>query len=149
MNLRSTALSLFLMMLVGSIHPAHAQERGAFEVVIKGSFAPQAGVALHFNESIRLRGLLFLVTNFEDLSGSTNVTLLFETSPGPLSTYLGPSFTAFGFTGSPLFLGGIFGSQYQLSERFGIFGEIGVDIAIARGEGAAMYNTGVGVVLGL
>lgn len=139
---------LCLGLLGGHAQQAHGQVRGSFDIVVKGSaFVPQAGVALHFNESISLRGLFFFSTNGEDLDGTANIGVLFRTSPGRLSTYLGPSVTVLG--DDSLLLGGIFGAEYRLSERFGVFGEIGLDIVVDGGRGLAMYNTGVGMAFGL
>ncbi len=148
-NLAISSLPILLCigLLAGPVQQAHGQERGSFDIVAKGSaFVPQAGVALHFNEFVSLRALFFFSTDFEDFDGTANVALLFRTSPGRLSTYVGPSATAFE---GALLLGGIFGAEYRLSQRFGVFGEIGLDFVVDGGDGLAMYNTGVGVAFGL
>lgn len=63
-----------------------------------------------------------------------------------LATYIGPDFTYSAFEETS-FLGAIFGAQYQLHPRFGVFGEVGLSLGLGEiGTTLTLFNTGAGVV---
>ena len=120
-------------------------------LVVKSALEPQIGADVRLGGRLSARALAAFVTDFEDGTYIVNVAALYRLGgPGPLTTRVGLSTTVVNFDDLHLF-GVLFGAEYALSERFGVFGEAALDTDFGDGIGVVrtLNNSGVGVRLRL
>ena len=130
---------------------AASSQTRPISLVIKAGSGGQAGLDVRLTEKLSVRGLAALATDFEDTSVVTSFAALYRVGgPGRLATRVGLSTTIVDFEDAALF-GVLFGAEYALSDRFGVFGEVGLDADFGDGIGVVRTtnSTGVGVRYGL
>ena len=143
--MRSVFFALLLFPLAAS-----SQTRPV-SLVVKAAGEPQAGLDVRLADKLSVRGLAALATDFEDTSVVATFAALYRVGgPGRLATRVGVSTTVADFEDAALF-GVLFGVEYALSDRFGVFGEVALDADFGDGIGVVrtVNNTGVGVRYGL
>ena len=127
---------------------AHAQSRPV-SAVVKATSQPQFGLDARLGERISVRALTAFATDFGDTSVILNLAGFYRLSgPGSFGTRVGASLTTVNLEDVPLF-GGIVGADYALSDRFGVFGEVALDVDTTADVLLSVSNTGVGVRVGL
>ena len=119
---------------------------------MKAQLIPQVGITWHVTDRLQLRASGYgegdgeHVIDFSDaFIGNVAAFFRFPIDEA-LASYIGPDLMRSTFT-DETFLGLIFGSQYQLHERFGVFGEVGFSVRVEDDiDNLRMFNTGVGAV---
>ena len=128
-----------------------AAQTSPVSLVVKSALEPQVGADVRLGGRLSARALAAFATDFEDGTYIVNVAALYRLGgPGPLTTRVGLSTTVVDFDDLGLF-GVLFGVEYALSERFGVFGEAALDADFGDGLGIVRTsnNSGVGVRLRL
>lgn len=149
MNLKGTALVTLLLFLGFSAPDMRAQAPvpGTFNLTVKATGAPELGPHFHFSERLSARLLVGLLTSFDDIDGTFNLSGLYRLeSAGAVDHYVGAGITLPSFD-TPIFFGPLYGLRYRLTERFSVLGEMALDISFVGNTAVltTLLNTGVGV----
>lgn len=143
---------LVLSAILILFQPAAARAQTGPSVVAKVSAEPRLGVTWGITPRVAVRALGALITDFDDGYYTLDFAVPVEVNrAGDLVTTVAPTATA-AIGGSVYWrVGALVGVEHHLSERFGVFGEFGLDVGVDDGGNyvGTRNNTGVGVRVSL